>query len=144
MLQSIVLLAVQFLGPAKCQKLALVQYCKLVAYFPCTVNVMGNDHDGGVTLGLDLYKKIVDLACCNSVQPATRLIHEKDLGLENQSSSQTGSLLHASRKSRRHLVAILLQTNLSQALVHCDFDFLLGLCAIKPMKWQSKVLIKRK
>ena len=105
---------------------------------------MGDDHHGGVTLGLDLHEKIVDLACCNSVQSAGGLIHEKDLRLKYQGPRQTGSLLHASRESRRQLLAILLQTNLSQSLVHCAVDFILRLCAVKPMEWHGKVLIYSK
>src|ERR1700685_721340 len=76
LLHPFVIPAVQFFRRAECQEPALIQHGKLVSDLARPMNVVGDNHHGGVTLGLDFHEKVVNLRGGDSIQSTGRLIHQ--------------------------------------------------------------------
>src|SRR5271168_3125710 len=76
LLQPVVIPAVEFLRRAERQKPALIQHGKLVCNLARPLDVVGDNHHGGMTLCFDFHEKGINLRGGDSVQSAGGLIHQ--------------------------------------------------------------------
>ena len=91
----------------------LVQHGEPVADDARARNVVRDDHERGAAL-LRLDEQLVDLAGRNRIEAGTRLVHEQDRRVERHGAGEPGPLLHPARQVARHLVEVLLETDVRE------------------------------
>jgi len=89
------------------------------------IEVVGNEDDGLIESALQLEKLILHFATNKRIKGRKSLIHEQDVSLGCECTSQTNSLLHATGKLMRILVSPPIKTDSVQPLVGLLKAFLL-------------------
>jgi len=99
-----VLASFQLVGRTAGQNAAAVENGDFVSDPPGAGNVVGDDHHGSALNVFEVEKKIIDFLRGDGVEPAARLVGEKNRRIEREGAGKSDALLHAAGYLRRHFV----------------------------------------
>src|SRR4051812_20530270 len=94
----------QHLARAEHRQVLVVEQADVVGHGARRVDVVGDDQEGGVDLGVQVDDQLVEERGADRVETGVRLVEEHDLGVEDQGAGQTGPLAHAAGDLARQLV----------------------------------------
>ena len=81
----------------------MIEQADVVGHGACRVDVVGDDQERGLDLGVEIDDQLVEIGGANRVEARVRLIEEDDLGVEDQGSGQSGALAHPTGDLARQL-----------------------------------------
>ena len=73
----------------------VVEQADVVGHGAGRVDVVGDDEEGRVDLGVEVDEELVDVGRAHRVETGVRLVDEQDLGVEDERPGQAGALAHA-------------------------------------------------
>ena len=97
----------------------------MIGQFQRLVEIMGDEDDGLVQLGLEVDQQILHVGADQRIERRERLVHQHDVGIAGQRAGDSNPLLHPARKLVRILLLLPLEPHAVQ-----PFARLLGVGAL--------------
>ena len=102
----------------------------LSGHGPGGVDVVGDDEEGRVDLGVEVDEELVDVRRADRVQAGVRLVDEEDLRVEDEGPGEAGALAHPAGDLAGQLVLGAGETDELHLLAHDGGDLGLALAGV--------------
>ena len=117
------LAVLDFLDSAIGNQPSVIEYGDAIGKAPGAAHVVGDDDQSRPMLDLLPQQQLVDLGRGDAIEPAARLVHEQDPGLEDKRTCQPGALSHSTREFRGHPLPGIAEADVAKDPVDDDVDF---------------------
>src|SRR5699024_4426931 len=84
----------QHLARAEHHQVLAVEHAQVVRDGPGEVDVVRDDEDGGVDLGVDVDERLGEVGGADRVETRVRLVDQDDLRVQHEGPGQAGALAH--------------------------------------------------